>query len=33
LQKFHGGAGIVIDDLAAGVAAGLTQLLLRALFG
>ena len=32
LQKFHGGAGIVIDDLAAGVAAGLTQLLLRALF-
>lgn len=32
LQKFHGGAGIVIDDLAAGLAAGLTQLLLRALF-
>jgi phosphatidylglycerophosphatase A len=32
LQKFHGGAGIVIDDLAAGLAAGLTQLILRALF-
>jgi len=32
LQKFHGGAGIVIDDLAAGLLAGLTQLILRALF-
>ncbi|MCE9619084.1 MAG: phosphatidylglycerophosphatase A [Planctomycetes bacterium] len=32
LQRFHGGTGIVLDDLAAGFAAGLTQLLLRYLF-
>jgi phosphatidylglycerophosphatase A len=31
LQRFHGGLGIVVDDLAAGAAAGVVQLLLRSL--